>query len=306
MPVDLDFANPFHASRHKAGGADPIRLNELELANADVTFNGVKATLLGTPTVSTDAATKGYVDNTAGTAANTASALMRRDAAGRVAMADPSAAQDSATKNYVDNTAGTALATASALARRDASGRIAVATPAATGDAATKGYVDGLTGAALTNPTPRTATLAYTTTEVIGHQWTVPANTLAVGSSGRMVIAGSMTSGTSPTILGRLRCGTAGTISDAAVLATVASAVLAAAAGWRVEVAWTIRTTGSSGVLYAEMELVGDNIADRIAVATANFTINTTVQNFLSLCALAGGTTPAGNVLMGYSWVIHS
>jgi len=56
---------------------------------------------------------------------------------------DPTNAQDAATKNYIDVTAGTAAATASALMRRDANGRTAVATPSATGDAATKGYVDG-------------------------------------------------------------------------------------------------------------------------------------------------------------------
>ena len=55
---------------------------------------------------------------------------------------DPTNAQDAATKNYVDVTAGTSLATNSALMRRDASGRVAVAAPSASGDAANKAYVD--------------------------------------------------------------------------------------------------------------------------------------------------------------------
>lgn len=58
------------------------------------------------PAAATDAATKDYVDNTAGVSAATNSALMRRDGSGRAQVADPSVAADIATKNYVDTHSG--------------------------------------------------------------------------------------------------------------------------------------------------------------------------------------------------------
>lgn len=411
MAVELTFANEIHADRHKAGGADPIGLDELKAPLATVNFNNQRAVLLADPTGPQDGATKNYIDVTAGTSAATNNALARRDATGNINVGTPSAGSHAANKTYTDaivaaslftivsaagtlstNTAylvdataagfaltlpattanrtivqlsridtvganavtiapntGQTLAggaspyalrpgqgltliyrsststwhpltnlvggasgldgptsapTASTFMSRDASGRAQVATPGAAADATPKSYVDGLTGAGFLPATPRVANLAYTTAEVIGYQWTLPANSLQVGSSGRMVIAGAMSSGTTPTILGRLRCGTAGTVADGSVIASTASAAMAATAGWRMEVAWTVRTTGSTGILYAEMEVVADNIADRIVVSTANFTINTTVQNFLSFCATAAGTTPAGNVYMGYGWIV--
>lgn len=110
-------------------------------------------------------ASKGYVDNTAGTAAVTNGALVRRDSTGWIGVAGiygvgaPVGGTDVVTKSYAD-ALGTAAATASTIARRDASGRLAVATPSATGDAATKGYVDGLT----TGPKGRVARATATAT----------------------------------------------------------------------------------------------------------------------------------------------
>jgi hypothetical protein len=66
MPVVIDFPNKIHADRHKAGGADPIRLDQLELPGASVNFNGQKAVLLADPTTAQDAATKNYVDSIPG------------------------------------------------------------------------------------------------------------------------------------------------------------------------------------------------------------------------------------------------
>lgn len=80
--------------------------------------------------------------------AGTPTTVMVRDSAGRSQLVDPSAAQDAATKNYVDVTAGASAATASALIRRDAAGRAQVVDPSASADIATKNYVDTHTGAA--------------------------------------------------------------------------------------------------------------------------------------------------------------
>ncbi len=91
------------------------------------------------------------------TDANTASAIVKRDASGNFKASDGVAATDVATKGQVDtvNTSltthtgnttdahgATSAATASKFVVRDANGRAAFATPSATGDAATKGYVD--------------------------------------------------------------------------------------------------------------------------------------------------------------------
>jgi hypothetical protein len=225
-------------------------------------------------------------------------------AAGRSQVVDPSAAQDIATKNYVDVTAGTALATASALMRVvTLPGAWLSLRPSAATDAANKAYVDGLVGGA---DQPDSACRQPRLHDDRGHRSPVAdpgehswRSEVRAHGDRRLDDLRYW-----PTILGRLRCGTAGTIADAQLLSQRLRR-LRCGCGWLARRGRLDRARhGASGVLYAEMELVGDNIADRIAVATANFTINTTVANFLSLCALAGGTTPAGNILMGYSWVI--
>lgn len=54
-------ALPSHASTHKFGGADLIKLNELGLATADVTFSGYKATNIGNATADSDAVNLGML-----------------------------------------------------------------------------------------------------------------------------------------------------------------------------------------------------------------------------------------------------
>lgn len=51
-----------HATSHKSGGTDAIKLNEFAAPDADVSLNSNKITNLATPTSSADAATKAYVD----------------------------------------------------------------------------------------------------------------------------------------------------------------------------------------------------------------------------------------------------
>jgi hypothetical protein len=82
--------------------------------------------------------------------AATANALMKRDSAGRAQVADPSVNADIATKGYVDNTAGTATGTANTLVRRDGGAgthlyRLLIdntAAPTSNADVTRKDYVD--------------------------------------------------------------------------------------------------------------------------------------------------------------------
>lgn len=55
-----------HATSHKSGGSDAIRLNELSAPTAAVALNAQKITGLADPTSDQDAATKKYVDDNAG------------------------------------------------------------------------------------------------------------------------------------------------------------------------------------------------------------------------------------------------
>jgi hypothetical protein len=58
----LTLVNPIHASRHKNGGADVIRLEELGLPLGSLNLNFQKIVNLPTPTAAGDAASKSYVD----------------------------------------------------------------------------------------------------------------------------------------------------------------------------------------------------------------------------------------------------
>jgi hypothetical protein len=52
-----------HASSHKSGGSDSIRLDEFASPTASVALNSQKIISLADPTAAQDAATKAYVDN---------------------------------------------------------------------------------------------------------------------------------------------------------------------------------------------------------------------------------------------------
>ena len=111
------------------------------------------------------AADKALLD--AATSSSTGNALARRDSSGRVSVGTPTVTSHAARKDYVDagdasaqsaaeataaaalspvkalTDAATANATANTLVRRDSAGRFKSATPSATTDVANKSYVDG-------------------------------------------------------------------------------------------------------------------------------------------------------------------
>ncbi len=79
-PITWDFiggpavlTNPplAHASTHKSGGSDAIKLNELAAPTAAVDVANQKITSLATPTAATDAATKAYADSVGGGGSST-------------------------------------------------------------------------------------------------------------------------------------------------------------------------------------------------------------------------------------------
>lgn len=57
-----DTSLPAHATQHKSGGSDPIKLNELAAPTAAVAGNAQEATGWADPTASTSLATRNYVD----------------------------------------------------------------------------------------------------------------------------------------------------------------------------------------------------------------------------------------------------
>ena len=131
-----------------------------KLPLAGGTMNGAismginKITDLGTPTLSTDATTKAYVDSQVATGGGSFLNLSGGTLVGALAMStnkitglgDPASAQDAATKNYVDTNDALKLS----LTGGTMSGAIAMGTNKITGmgdpgnaqDAATKNYVD--------------------------------------------------------------------------------------------------------------------------------------------------------------------
>jgi len=70
------------------------------------------------------------------------------------------------------------------------------------------------------------------TTETVAHQMSLPANSLLVGTTIR-VVAHGIAEGRSPRVLPRLRIGGAGTTSDTQVCATTAAAITTGT-GWAV------------------------------------------------------------------------
>ena len=60
--ITITAAPTAHASTHKSGGGDAIRLDELAAPTAAVALNSQRITGMGAPSAGTDAATKDYVD----------------------------------------------------------------------------------------------------------------------------------------------------------------------------------------------------------------------------------------------------
>ena len=141
--------------------------------------------------------------------------------------------------------------------------------------------------------------------ETIVHQISLPANNLLVGTTIKFYASGTMT-GTAPTILPALRIGTAGTIADTQVCATVA-AMLTTATGWQVEGFFTVRSVGSSGTAIGQIRTMGEALAtsNRVSAQSTTIALNTTVANFLSLTMIGGGTKPIITVVQAHTEIVR-
>jgi hypothetical protein len=137
--------------------------------------------------------------------------------------------------------------------------------------------------------------------ETILYQVPLPANSLLVGTTIGIAAHGIITA-TSPTLLPRLRVGTLGTIADAQVCALAAGAAIATGTGWQIDSYFTVRTIGAGGTCVGNYNL--EATAPAKTAQTATVAINTTVNNFLSLTAIGGGTTPVVTLVQAYlsSW----
>jgi hypothetical protein len=165
-----------------------------------------KITGLGTPTVSTDAATKAYADTMLPLAGGTMSGAIAMGTSKITGLGDPTAAQDAVTKNYLDNTV---------LAPSNLTGPItsvgsatSIASQTGTG---TKFVVDtsptlvtpvlGVATATSINGTtiPSTKTLVVTTDSLAVHAATTSAQLAGIISD--ETGSGALVFGTSPTLV---------------------------------------------------------------------------------------------------------
>jgi hypothetical protein len=154
-------------------------------------------------------------------------------------------------------------------------------------------------GLAATRPLS-TPPATFGAVETILYQIPIPANTPQPGTTLGIIAHGIITA-TSPTLLPRLRIGPLGTIADPQCAALAAGAAIATGTGWQIDSYWTCRTIGTGGTCIGNYNLAAT--APAKTAQTATVAINTTVNNFLSLTAIGGGTTPVVTLVQAYpSW----
>lgn len=150
--------------------------------------------------------------------------------------------------------------------------------------------------AALTAPSA-----ALNTTETIvvgGATYPIPANSLRVGTTIRVILLGTCTSTVANTSTFRIRFGTAGTTADTAILTS--PAITAAASGstiaFRVILEFTILTLGASATFSGSITVINNGSTGILATSTfvGTFTAaagNTTVASFLEASYVSSATT---------------
>lgn len=145
-----------------------------------------------------------------------------------------------------------------------------------------------------------TVTAAATTNLVTGSTIPVPANSIVVGSSYKVTIAGSFT-GTATATAFRVHLGTAGTNADAIIFtSSVTGAVGTAFAA--IDLIFTFRTIGAAGTLQGFLtvhQASATGVANAIStavVATTTTAPNTTVNNFMTISVLSAAAGSSGTV----------
>jgi hypothetical protein len=326
--------------------AAAIARTKIAAPTADVSNGGYKLTNLGTPTVSTDASTKDYVDtsisNLIGGAPSTLDTL------------DEIAAALADTANFSDTVVlktGSTMSGALAMGTNKITG---MGTPTTSTDAATKGYVDGITTAPsnLTGPItsvgPATSVAAQTgtgstfvmntsptlVTPVLGtatatsiNGTTVPSNkTLVVTSDKLSVLAATSSSelagvisdetGTGFLVFGTSPSITTATLTTPVVIAPEERTTVSATAATgtinfdastqgvlyyttNASANWTLNVRGASGVTLNSILATGDSITVAFMAtqgSTAYYASSFTVDGSTVTPKWQGGTAPtSGN-----------
>lgn len=130
------------------------------------------------------------------------------------------------------------------------------------------------------------------TTEQITYQVPIPSWFWRAGGTIRVVVSGTCTSGSAPTLLAHTRIGILGTTADASTAVTTATPILTAGVGWRYECEITCRTVGATGTVVSRAKIEGDSVLPRFSADTTATTVNTNVYNYLTVTLTPGGTTP--------------
>jgi hypothetical protein len=141
---------------------------------------------------------------------------------------------------------------------------------------------------------------ALNTTETyISAAFSIAANVLVVGMAFRITAYGTCTSSAANLSTFTVRFGTAGTTSDASVLAATCTAALSGTTvPFKFEAIVTIRTIGATGTITASAQIVNNGITG-ISTATTpvvagtgtTLTMNTTVGNFIGLSYKSAAST---------------
>jgi hypothetical protein len=134
-------------------------------------------------------------------------------------------------------------------------------------------------------PAVLTSTAAVTSTESVVLSATIPANTLAVGTTYRWAAFGVVTSATAAPVFS-IRLGTTGTTADTLVV-TCTAATTAINIGDSARGYVTVRTTGAGGTAIGNGEMQSAATA-RSCPSDATITVDTTVAETLSITVAAG------------------
>lgn len=146
-------------------------------------------------------------------------------------------------------------------------------TPVLDADVVNKGYIDGRKTKAILGP-------ATTTVETVVLRLPIPASTLTVNEVFRYILSYRPAATTVITV--RVRIGTTGTISDAAVVTMSATAATNAGARYAEGQVGVLTIGGAATILGVGTETVGAITAAGVASATVG-TFNSTVNNYVTV-----------------------
>ena len=187
----------------------------------NIDMGGYKATNLATPTVSTDAASKGYADTKLPLAGGTMSGAIAMGTSTITGMGDPTSAQDAATKNYVDTGASSQVAAAAASAAAAATS----ATNAASSATAASGSATSASGSASTATTQ--ASNASTSATNAASSATAAATSASNAATSATAAAGSASTATTQASNAATSASNAATSATASASSATSSATSA-------------------------------------------------------------------------------